>query len=90
MLKAILFPCYNKVNTVCNCIGFEVYLHAITAAALDADLPLNSTAERYLPAKKEHQYALNSKIGSRTRMYWLQKENFFCPIRRTEPRSSRP
>jgi len=52
MLKATFFPSYYKVNTVLDCIGVEVHLHAFSAKALDVDLPLNLTSERYLPARK--------------------------------------
>jgi len=32
--------CYNEVNTVVNCSGVEVYIHAFSARQLDENLQL--------------------------------------------------
>jgi len=44
-----LSECYDKVNTVVDYCGTEVYLHAFSATALDEDVPLTSNSDRLFP-----------------------------------------
>jgi len=43
---------YDKVNIVGGYCGRELYLHALTATALDGEMMLTSNSEGYFPEER--------------------------------------
>ena len=89
-MQARLLQRYDKVNIVFAYCAVEVYIHAISATALDGDMTLPLKFRPIVPSRKNHRNAMHARDGVTTRKDGLDKTKFCRTIMGTEQCSYRP